>query len=59
MSDNQTIIEKYFQGYPIYKFSEIKNRRDVALVVALNRDNTKEVYSQLKCMENVKFLWKC
>lgn len=59
VSDNQTIIEKYFQGYPIYKFSEIKNRRDVALVVALNRYNTKEVYSQLKCMENVKFLWKC
>lgn len=58
VSDNQDILEQNFKGYPIYHYSEIKDRSKLAILVALNKHNTKEVISQFKEKGTIKFLWK-
>lgn len=58
VSDDQTVAKRSFRGYPIYSFSEIKNKSDIAVLVALNKVNTRKVTGQLKEMNHVKTLWK-
>lgn len=58
ISDGQNIEDKNFRGYPIYRYSEIEKDIDMALLVALNQDNTEEVYPLLRNRKKVKFLWK-
>ena len=57
ISDDQSAVERNFQGYPVYNFSEVKNKTTIAVLVALNKKNTQEVISQLNGMKNVKTLW--
>ena len=57
ISDDQSAVERNFQGYPVYYFSEVKNKTTIAVLVALNKKNTQEVISQLNGMKNVKTLW--
>lgn len=59
VSDHQTISEKSFKGYPVYRYSEVKNRPGAAFLVALGKHNTREVLLQLSQVENVMFLWRC
>lgn len=58
VSDDQPVVEQNFRGYPIYNFSEVKSKPDIAILVALNKINTQEVICQLKEMSSVKILWK-
>lgn len=58
VSDDQPVAKSNFRGYPLYKYSEIKNKSNIAILVALNINNTKEVAQQLREVKNVKFLWK-
>lgn len=59
VSDHQRISEETFKGYPIYLYSEVRDRSDIAFLVALDKHNTKEVYPQLSQVKNVMFLWRC
>lgn len=59
VSDHQRISKESFKGYPIYRFSEVKDQSDIAFLVALNKRNTKEVFPQLSQIKNVMFLWRC
>lgn len=58
ISDDQPIVEQNFRGYPIYNFSEVKDKQTTAILVALNKKNTQVVINQLKGMNDVKLLWK-
>lgn len=59
VSDHQMIPAESFKGYPIYRYSEVKARPDIAFLVALNKCNTREVFPQLSKEKNVMFLWRC
>lgn len=59
VSDDQTISKESFKGYPVFHYSEVKDRPDIAFIVALNKRNTREVRSLLSKEKNVMFLWRC
>lgn len=59
VSDQQAVSAENFKGYPIYRYSEIKDGRDIAFIVALNKRNTRDVFPQLSQVKNVMFLWRC
>lgn len=57
VSDDQFLSETKFKGYPVCKISELKKGSDKAILVALNKENTKTVFPILKGY-NVQTLWK-
>ena len=59
VSDDQSISKESFKGYPVFHYSEVKDRPDIAFIVALNKRNTREVRSLLSKEKNVMFLWRC
>ncbi len=58
VSDDQSLKEKCFRGYPIYKYSELKDIEEIALLIALNKENTKEIINNLNENNKIKILWK-
>ena len=57
ISDDQMVTEREFRGYPVYKVSEL-DISDKAVLVSLNKENTKAVMGYLKRAGTVKILWK-
>lgn len=58
VSNNQLIEERRFKGYPVYKISELDSIQNKAILVALNKENTKEITGYLRKVKDVKFLWR-
>lgn len=58
ISDNQERKNKIYRGYPVYYLSEVKKDNPIAIVVGLNKENSRDVFMSLSNIENVKFLWK-
>ena len=58
VSDDQLIVENDFMGYPIYHLSEVENKIEQSILVALNKKNTQLVKCNLDKFKMVKTLWK-
>ena len=58
VSDDQCIAGNCFRGYPVYKISEIKDLSEKALLLALNKANTRSVMPYLNEVGKIKILWK-
>ena len=58
VSDNQKDRKEIYKGYPVYFWSEVKNNKELAILVALNKKNSLEVFEGLRNITNKKFVWK-
>lgn len=57
ISDDQVIREKYLSGYPVYKFHEVKNVCDAAIIVGLEKENSRKVRNNLSEIKRLIYLW--
>lgn len=57
VSDNQYNMPEYKNGVIVYRVSEMHNRTNMVVIVALNKEHTQEVTSYLKKFKEVIFLW--
>lgn len=57
ISDDQTVKEKSLSGYPVYKFHEVKDIHEAAVIVGLEKENSRKVRSSLSGIERLIYLW--
>lgn len=57
VSDNQYSMPNYKKGIRVYRVSEIINTENMVVIVALNKEHTQEVASNLKKFKDVIYLW--
>lgn len=57
VSDDQSNIPRDKNGVRVYRVSDLDNTEDMVIIVALGKENTREVMSYLKGFKQVMFLW--
>lgn len=57
ISDDQVMREKYLSGYPVYKFHEVENICEAAVIVGLEKENCRKVRDGLSGIKRLIYLW--